>query len=347
MKPNQACSTASSCFKYGAVLAIIAISLAGLAFAALDGKRITHWVIGQTVTQRIAINPVSNERQILPFEPHKTEIPSPDRKHVALLHADPKTRAAALQIAELAPDGSRSNPRTLLPESEHPQDVSWMPNGSSLVCMHGEDRNRSQIYLIDLVEARNDNSKEAKIRESRLSDGKDRAFRPATSTDGKVAWLAMREHKNKQAFIDLMANPKVGEQPKTLVERQHITNFEFSPDGSKIAYSTIGELTIIDSANGNVISQIKYASINDQLWAHAAGALAWSPDGERIAAALHFVGGRMAMDGHDPQPMIGDRDVFIIPIAPPTDEKPQMFTLDADTVEVGWIATGDLPKPAP
>src|SRR5688500_5845190 len=123
-------------------IALLIMDVSALTVIARDGQRITHWLVGQTASQRVAINPVSGERQVLEFQPDKIEIISPDRKRIALLHADGKSRTAALQIAERARDGSHRNPRTLLPASEHPQEINWLPNSASLICMHGKDQSR-------------------------------------------------------------------------------------------------------------------------------------------------------------------------------------------------------------
>ena len=105
---KQATSTLAHMF-------VMSACLTAACLATPDGRKVTHWVVGQTNSQRIAINPVSNERQTLPYQPHKIEVASPDGKRIAMLHVDAKSRDAALQIADLAPDGSIRNPLSLLP----------------------------------------------------------------------------------------------------------------------------------------------------------------------------------------------------------------------------------------
>jgi hypothetical protein len=333
-------SGTTSIGRVGAMIAATAFVLIPANVQARDGAKVAHWVVGRMATEGIAIDPVSGERKSLGKEwaagsrwrpvtqpPQK----SPDGMLVAFVGAHdavPPQRAAGLCVAKL---NARAEGMLVVPAAEAPRDFTWTPDSKSLICAQGAER-RTQVYRIDIDFKTNP--------QVRLSDGKDMAFDPQVSPDGAIAWLALRDEKGKQNFIDLMVLPKSGEQPRALVERADITAYAFSPDGAKIAWSTHNHMTIIDAISGRRLDELEFAKrIDERMYAHHAHSIAWSPDGGSLAAAIRFSGGRSAPIGgnlSDMKPMFGDREVFIIPLDPA--HKVAWFTLDDDCVGVGWIA---------
>ena len=68
---------------------------------------------------------------------------------------------------------------------------------------------------------------------------------------------------------------------------------------------------MIDVASGQS-QRWRYSDMDERLYAHLGGRLAWHPEAELLAARITFAGGRFVIPGEPATPMFGDREVFII-----------------------------------
>lgn len=127
----------------------------------------------------------------------------------------------------------------------------------------------------------------------------------------------------------------------TVVKSTDLFSMQFSADGSKLAYGTIGSLNIHDFASGTT-RIVKLTDVSDKLYAHYPTWLAWKPDGSAIAASFHFAGGRSA--GFNPDKpneptkmpvLFGDNEIFFVPVS--DEEKPWWVTGPEGAIGLGWI----------
>jgi len=152
-----------------------------------------------------------------------------------------------------------------------------------------------------------------------------------------VAYTVLQERKGKQQLSDLVIYK--GGKRKTVVRREHITDHAFSPDGKKLAYSTIGKLVVLDLGTGKK-TEIEYPTIDRRLHAHYGRDIAWRPDGKLIAMRIVFAGGRTIERGKKPKPLLGDQEIFVIP----EDGKTRWIPAPPDCEALQWRETQTLPR---
>lgn len=283
----------------------------------------TPWQIEvQTAKTRITIDPATGNQNELKKPPLDGAI-SPDGKRIAYVKTIQRGESYSreLCVAPLNPDGSRGAERKMTSGAETAYDPQWMPDSKNVVYVRGTGKFQ-QVYIT--------NVDQEKRSETRVSGGGAASFQPRISKDGRISCLIVRDEKPKQRLVDLVVMQDG--KTKTIVERQWISDTAWSPDGKRIAYSTIGELIVIDVDSRKRTTR-DFKSIDERLYSHAAGALAWHPDGQSIATAITFVGGRATVGGSEPEPMLGDREVFVVPLQ----GKVMWFTAPAAPLKIRWV----------
>ena len=113
-----------------------------------------------------------------------------------------------------------------------------------------------------------------------------------------------------------------------------INDYAWSPDGKTIAYSKLGSLIFHDLKTG-AEQERAFVDIDERLSSHVAARIAWRPDGQVLACAITFLGGRQQ---GGPQ-MFGDRELFVIPRR----GKPTWIATDGDVERIEWVKS---PQPA-
>lgn len=304
-----------------AALAAMAVTLS--CFAVKDGPPL---LVVETSAGKVTINPATGAQQV------KGKISdgpvSPDGTRIAYI----KTFTAAgksfseLCVADLKSNGSTANELQLTNGAGNPSDPQWTPDGKSIVYIRGEGKFQQVYSTSALSETRS---------ERRVSAGGARSWLPRLAPDGTVAYVVERGREGKATLVDLMIAS--GNTHTALVKNVSITEMAWSPDGTKIAYSTYSELVIVNVADGKSEKR-DFNTIDERLNAFHATSLAWHPDGKSIAALLYFSGGRASglggAGGGEPQPMFGEREAFIIPLQP--DVRAKWFSLKSQGRRICW-----------
>jgi WD40-like Beta Propeller Repeat len=160
---------------------------------------------------------------------------------------------------------------------------------------------------------------------------------PRVGPDGRLAYLKLLEERCKFCKMNLIVRDRAGS--RTIVKKpQWYTDFAWSPEGTMIAYSTIGSLVFHDLATGKE-SEIQFQrDIHRDLYFHGASNVAWRPDGQGIACSIHFVGGRASVAGEKPSKIskiLGEQEIFIIP----RQGQPTWFTtpLEVAYLPLRWV----------
>jgi hypothetical protein len=181
-----------------------------------------------------------------------------------------------------------------------------------------------------------------------LSDGERPSRSPWALPDGRVAWVVERTRQGKDWKGDLVVTeapcvhigslpggvslPLPAPMPRTrpVLKGEEIWAYAFSADGRRVAWSTVGAIHAMridrtcvgedpdeTSVEAGGVLTVHYADIHGELANHLANHLAFSPDGDFIAAVLSFAGGRAvsfdAPEGAEMR-MFADDKVFFIPI---------------------------------
>ena len=207
-----------------------------------------------------------------------------------------------LFVSTLDANGKLSNERQITNGASNAMQPQWTPDGKQIVYGRGEGKFQ-QVYITG--------ADDEKWSEKRISAGGVRSFNPRIAPDGTIAYLTERGRDGKATLVDLLIVK--GGKANPIVKNTAMTEFAWSPDSNKIAYSSHGELITVDIATKKTVSTRTYESIDKRLYAHHADALAWRPDGKAIAATIQFSGGREFKMGETPPPMFGEHAVFIIP----------------------------------
>ena len=235
-------------------------------------------------------------------------IPSPDRKRVAYIN----TLNGDAEIFVADSDGK--NERQLTRNDSIDNFPSWTPDGKRLV-FASTRKGTWQIFSMNLE------GKDVQ----QLTNHKVGAWRPKVGPDGTIAYLGKYESRGKLRPVDLCLLKK--DKSKKLVEKTFMTDFEWSPNGSMIAYGTLGEINFREIQSGKN-SIVTFKNIDKRLYSHGTSFIKWRPDNQAVVCSITFLGGRFVGTT-----IFGDHELFVIPIA----GKPSWFTPKSDFQNVEWI----------
>ncbi|MHC5114587.1 MAG: TolB family protein [Planctomycetota bacterium] len=275
------------------------VAFVALATAASPANPRATWVLVARGADAFHAVDVRNGRYETIGKARPHEVLSPDGKLVAYVEVGTFQGMTYTELYVANADGTR--PRQLTSGARNPRELAWMPNGRDLLLVRGTG-DHTQVYMMD---ATSDDRVQR-----RVSAGGKQSWSPSASVDGRVAYTVLKERKGKEQLCDLVLYHD-GKR-KTIVRRQHITDHAFSPDGGKLAYSLVGKLVVLDLGTGKS-TELEYPSINRRLRAHYGRDITWRPDGRLIAMRIVFAGGRAFERGKKPKPLLGDREIFLIP----------------------------------
>src|SRR5262249_2826332 len=132
-----------------------------------------------------------------------------------------------------------------------------------------------------------------------------------------------------------------GKPPAVLVPREFFCGYSFSPDGKQFAYSTPGDLTVLELSTQKTHS-FKVKDVNPQ-WNVCFMKPHWRPDGKALAVNFGFLGSVM-LGPNGEEPLIPGTDhVAILPL----DGSPiTSFVVGKGARLLGWCdPRGSLPEP--
>ncbi|HEY3395740.1 MAG TPA: hypothetical protein VGK58_23765 [Lacipirellulaceae bacterium] len=242
---------------------------------------------------------------------------SPDGKRV--VYADSPRLNSEIFVA----DANGTNVKQLTKNDFHDGSPSWTPDGARIVFDSDRSGRRSQVHVMDA-----DGANVQQLTREPIA-----AEMPKLAPDGRLAYLRLREERCKLCLMDLIVRDRA--ESKTIVKNpQWYSDYAWSPDGKLIAYGKLGGVVFHELATGKEREIQFQRDINRDLYHHGAFNLAWRPDGRAIACSIRFVGGRRVREGEKFTKMIGDEEIFIIPL----NGRPTWF---ATRVEVSY-----LPRPA-
>ncbi|HEX2475673.1 MAG TPA: hypothetical protein VHK01_13060 [Lacipirellulaceae bacterium] len=243
---------------------------------------------------------------------------SPDGKRV--VYADSPHLYSEIFVA----DTNGTNVQQLTKNDAEDDSPSWTRDGKRIVFESDRRGRRAQIYVMDA-----DGANVRQVTHEPIA-----AQMPKLGPDGRLAYLNLREEQCKFCKMNLIVRDRAGS--RAIVKKpQWYTDFAWSPEGTMIAYSTIGSLVFHDLATRKE-SEIQFQrDIHRDLYFHGASNVAWRPDGQGIACSIHFVGGRRVRVGEEFTKMLGDEEIFIIPLK----GRPTWFTtqLEVAYLPLRWV----------
>lgn len=198
------------------------------------------------------------------------------------------------QHLAMRPDGAES--RELPPVK--PERAIWAPDRTRMTYAQSV-RNVRQIFEVE-----NETGRKTQVTSTVLD-----AHMPQYHPSGTLAYIIDRERSGKVMLGDLVLH---GAPPQVLVSRDYITGYAFSPDGTRLAYSTFGTLTVKEIATGKE-QHFKVKDVNPQ-WNVSFHQPHWRPDGKAIAVDFIFLGGVVVgPDGKGPN-IPGQGQVAVLPL---------------------------------
>lgn len=319
----------SSRFAVGMVSFLLGVCVAGAAPAFQDGA--SHEVATESAgiievdlgAEWVTIDIESGEHKPLDSPPFKGAI-SPDGSRIA--HVDvAKSGDAMLVISDLLPDGVIDDAGFVLTTGGmKPSEPVWLPDGSSLLFAGAAD-GKWQVFSVD--------PRDPSAKPEIFGDSAKPARRPRVSAQGAIAYLETQRQEGKATLSNVIV---IEEGHSRIVETERsIHAIEWSPDGSQLAWSETGTLAIHDLETGQT-RLMSIPDLADGLWNHHASSLAWRPDGRAIAARFVFSGGRQSDPRSKPEPMFGDRQVFVIELE--GESEVRSLELPADVRGLRWLA---------
>ncbi|MCI0359102.1 MAG: hypothetical protein L0211_11540 [Planctomycetaceae bacterium] len=220
---------------------------------------------------------------------------SPDGKLRAFVSADGKE---TLSVS----DADGGNARQITPAAMTAGQWAWSPDSKRLVFLARPYAAPGTFQAADWQLHRIDaDGKDLKP----LANSPHGAEQPRIAKDGRLAYLRNYPREGKLPRADLVVGD--GEEAKAIVKNSFINEFAWSPDSKSIAYSTYGALVFYDVATGKE-QRVEFASIDSRLKGYSAWYLAFSPDSQRVACVIKFLGDRQ----QGGPKMFGDDELFIV-----------------------------------
>jgi dipeptidyl aminopeptidase/acylaminoacyl peptidase len=214
------------------------------------------------------------------------------------------------------PDGK--NPRRLTDNKAIDNWPQWTPDGKRIVFAS----TRTGPWQIWIMDADGGNA-------IALTSHAQGARDPQVcSTGGCISYLELHPQASKLPPSTLRTIDLSGGESKVLLEKIQILDHAWSAKGDRLAVRLVQELRILEMPSGKAVKSFKFEEIDKRLYAHAAGGMAWRPDGGAIACAITFLGGRKAGTK-----IFGDDQIFILPM----EGKPVVIETGAPASPVRWI----------
>lgn len=256
------------------------------------------WPVVGTTAGEVAINPADGSRRELPRFA-KGGLVSPDGKTVAFVDSAPEGGQQVF-IADVGGGGARP----LSKDAVEPRVLAWTPDGTSVLFASGK---RGSVRIMAAATRPGDPAPTPMTAEMPWCND------ATAAAGGRVAFYCLREVKNKQRIGDVMLT--VGSKARVLVADVDAWSLAFSPDGRRLAIGRVGRIDIIDPDHPEKpLRQIDIPGVDKRLYSHLARHMAWSPDGQVLAARLTFAGGRFYSDPKAPHDdMYGDKELFLFP----------------------------------
>lgn len=234
--------------------------------------------------------------------------PSPDGTRVAYVsNAD-----GDAEIFVARTDGSEQ--RRLTDNETIDSTPVWTKDGKRIVFASTRS-GKWQVYSMDLDGA--------DIKQ--LTDHKVGAWWPSVGPNGQIAFLAKYASRKKYRPVDLCLLR--GEKTEALAKNTFIADYSWSPDGARIAYSSIGKLVFHDLKTAKT-TEVSFSAMDEKLSWHGAHFISWRPDSLAVACRVSFLGGRA--QGAE---MFGDHEIFIIPV----EGKSSWFRPEGPFERVEWV----------
>src|SRR4030095_13738630 len=204
---------------------------------------------------------------------------SPDGMLRAFISSDGKE-------ALLVSDAAGGNVRQLTPAAMTAGASVWTPDSKRLVFLARPYAALGTLqtaqWQLPTIDADGKNLKT-------LASSPEGAEQPRIAKEGRLAYLRNYPREGKLPRADLVVDE--GDEAKAIVKNTFINEFNWSPDGKTIAYSTYGALVFHDVTTGKE-QRIEFATIDGRLRGHSAWYLAFSPDSQRVACKIMFLGDR-------------------------------------------------------
>ncbi|MGH7132492.1 MAG: hypothetical protein ACREJO_11155 [Phycisphaerales bacterium] len=302
------------------------------------------WPVLCLKARDVAVNPADGAAQEVPKV--NTIETSPDGRTRAYIGSAANAPAdAPFELFAVRAGDQPGDPRQLTRGTHNLRFFGWMPDGNRVVFAAGEaEHTRLLTVSTDPTTPGHVASGPTPLTADIPELGS-----VAIGANGAVAYYQINRHRGKERVGDVLLTR--GSKSTTVLKDVDVRSLAISPDGSRLAVGQIGSIVFIDMAEPNrTVREIKFPDIDEKLYAHLAGAMAWRPDGRELAAKITFAGGRFMVDPKaEPQPMAGDREVFLIPL----EGKPRSVTYtaaaDGHVHALRWTARpmSDMPPIAP
>jgi Tol biopolymer transport system component len=247
---------------------------------------------------------------------------SPDGKRVVYSDLSRPSFGREIFVA----DANGKNVRRLTKNDAADDSASWTLDGKRIV-FDSDRSGGSQVYVMD--------ADGANVRQ--LTREPIAAEMPKLASDGRLAYVRLREERCKLCLMDLIVRD--GAATRAIIKKpQWYSDYAWNPDGKIIAYGRLGSLVFHDLATGKEREIQFRRDINRDLYHHGAFNLAWRPDGQAIACSIEFVGGRGVRAGEKPTRILGDEEIFVIP----REGGPTWFTTPLEVVylprpSLAWV----------
>lgn len=267
------------------------------------------WPVLCLKNRDVAVNPVDGSTTEVPAD--AGAVWSRDRRIRAFIApaAAPDGRGRPEIFAARSPKVDHpAPPMQVTRGAANPRLVGWRADGRTLVYGAGE-RGHARLYEI-VPETPGNDAPVAKPFTDDIGDLAEAEIGP----DNTVYYYRIRSFRGKERVGDVMRLSKG--QFDTVLPDADVRSLALSPDGRHLSVGRIGRITIYDMTEPRkVVREIAFPEIDEKLYAHLAGVMAWRPDGKQLVARITFAGGRMVADlNAEPEPMAGDRQLFIIPL---------------------------------
>jgi hypothetical protein len=176
-----------------------------VATASPDAAPDDTWALVKMKGRDVAIHPKTGEQRELPVQ-GQDGLLSPDSTRIVYWGTTPGEKTIDMFIADvsLGEPGSqpvKKNSRKLLTGALGMHDFAWAPDARNILFVSDHSVG-AQVYLISTELAAGADL--AAVKPVQISDSSGTCSRPRFASDGRIAWLILRERNGKERLFDLV-----------------------------------------------------------------------------------------------------------------------------------------------